>query len=233
MKKILMSIILSSLFFVMTGCANEREDIPVDEPSNQTETIQEDENKDSENILIAYFTWGDNTIVEHPENVDVDASTSASVLQPGNVAMMASWIQEEIGGDLFSIQVTEPYSSDYDECLDRAAEEKAENARPALKDKVENIDEYDTVFLGYPNWWYSAPMAVLSFIEENDLSDKNIVLFCSHGTGGLANSVNVIRNHLPDSVNLEENVVGVYRNDISEAQPVVQEWLHDIGYGKE
>ncbi len=76
------------------------------------------------NILIAYFTWADNTEVENPDAVDVDASTSASVLPPGNAAMLAGWIQDEVGGDLFSIQVTEPYSSDYDECLDRAAIKK-------------------------------------------------------------------------------------------------------------
>ena len=167
---------------------------------------------------------------ENPEHVDIDASTSASVLQPGNVAMMAEWIQSEIGGELFSIQVTEPYSSDYDECLDRAAEEKADNARPSLLHLVDDIEKYDTIFIGYPNWWYSTPMAILTFIEENNLSGKNIVLFCSHGTGGLADSVNVIKDALPTNVNLEENVIGVYRNDIKDAQPVIREWLEEIGY---
>lgn len=181
-------------------------------------------------ILIAYFTWGDNTVVEHPENVDIDASTSASVLVPGNVAMMASWIQEETGGDLFSIQVAEPYSSDYDECLERASEEKAQNARPALVSHVENMDQYDTIFLGYPNWWYTVPMALHSFIEEYDLAGKKIVLFCSHGTGGLARSVQDIEAALPDSCEVEENVIGVYRNDIPGAKPRVQEWLNEIGY---
>lgn len=69
-------------------------------------------------------------MVENPDAVDMDATTSASVLAPGNAAKIADWIQQEVGGDLFSIVVTEPYSSDYDECLDRAADEKADNARP-------------------------------------------------------------------------------------------------------
>ncbi len=103
-------------------------------------------------ILIAYFTWAENTYVENPEAVDVDATTSASVLPPGNAAKMAGWIQEEVGGDLFSIVVTQPYSSDYDECLDRAADEKADNARPELLNHVENMEDYDIVFLGFPNW---------------------------------------------------------------------------------
>lgn len=120
-------------------------------------------------ILIAYFTWADNTEVEdadaaigaalsHYESVGdrgnydgVDATTSASVLVPGNTARMAAWIQERTGGDLFSIVVSEAYSSVYDECLDRAADEKAENARPGLRSHVERMEQYDTIFLGYPN----------------------------------------------------------------------------------
>ena len=110
-------------------------------------------------ILIAYFTWAEN--IEN--NSEVDATTSASVSLPGNVGQMAAWIQNEIGGDMFSIQVNEPYPADYDECLDRAAEEKVQNARPALKNRVEKFPEYDIIFIGYPNWWYTAPMAVFSF----------------------------------------------------------------------
>ena len=182
------------------------------------------------NVLIAYFTWGDNTVVEDPESVDIDATTSASVLPPGNVARMADWISQEIGGDLFSIKVEEPYSSDYDECLDRAAAEKAENARPKLTEKVENMDAYDTVFLGYPNWWYSVPMPVLKFIDENNLSGKKIVLFCSHGTGGLAGSVEDITAELPEDCKIEDNVIGIYRDDIPNGQGTIQQWLTEIGY---
>lgn len=88
------------------------------------------------NILIAYFTWAENTEVEHPEQVDVDATTSASVLLPGNTARLAGWIQEETGGDLFSIVTAQPYSSDYEECLDRGSKEQAEKARPQLTGKT-------------------------------------------------------------------------------------------------
>ena len=144
------------------------------EPSSESNSPQI--NPMQSKILIAYFTWAEN--IEN--NSDVDATTSANVSLPGNVGQMAAWIQDEIGGDLFSIQVNEPYSADYNQCLDRAAEEKAQNARPALKNRVKNFAEYDIIFIGYPNWWYSAPMAVFSFLEEYDLSDKRVVLFCSH-----------------------------------------------------
>ena len=81
---------------------------------------------------------------------DVDAVSSPSVIPPGNVQQLAGWVQEETGGDLISIRVTDPYPSDWDECLDRANEERAEDARPELVENVGNIEEYDTVFLGYP-----------------------------------------------------------------------------------
>lgn len=174
-------------------------------------------------ILIAYFTWAENVA----DVVNVDAATSPSVQSPGNVAQMAAWIQQETDGDLFSIRVKEPYSADYDECLNRAAEEKTENARPALIEKVENIADYDTVFLGYPNWWYSAPMAVFSFLEENDLTDKKVVLFCSHGTGGLASSVKDISAALRNS-RVDSNVLSIYREDILESQEKIIDWLKEI-----
>lgn len=180
-------------------------------------------------ILIAYFTWADNTIVSNPAAIDADASTSASVLVPGNTAKLAQWIQQETGGDLFSIKVTQPYSSNYNLCLARASEEKAQNARPALTGYVENIDTYDVIFLGYPNWWYSAPMALFSFIERHKLSGKTVILFCTHGTGGLARSVQDITAALPNST-IVKNVLGVYRNDVSSAQTRIKRWLAELGY---
>lgn len=180
-------------------------------------------------VLIAYFTWAENTHVEDPDAADVDATTSASVLLPGNTAKMAGRIAQRVGGDLFSIVVTEPYPSDYDACLDRAADEKAENARPALANHVENMDDYDVIFLGYPNWWYTVPMAIFSFIEEYDLSDKTIVPFCAHGTGGLASSVRDIAAALPDSATVLEPI-GVYRQDIDAAEPRINEWLDGLGF---
>lgn len=179
-------------------------------------------------ILIAYFTWADNTQVENPDMVDVDASTSASVLPPGNAAKIAGWIQERTGGDLFSIIVEEPYSSDYDECLDRAADEKAENARPALVNHVENMDQYDTVFLGFPNWWYTVPMAVHSFLDEYDLKGKTVIPFVTHGTGGLASTIQDITADLPDSEILEP--IGVYRPEVDNSKPDVDAWLDSLGF---
>lgn len=199
-------------------------------------------------ILIAYFTWADNTVVEdqdaavqgalnHYESIGdasryegVDATSSASVIVPGNAAKIAAWIQQEVGGNLFSIVVTEPYSSDYDECLDRAADEKADNARPALSTHVSNMEGYDIVFLGFPNWWYTLPMPVLSFVDEYDFSGKTIVPFCTHGTGGLSSTIRDLTAALPDDVTILD-AIGIYRPDVDSSRPAVQDWIAGLDLG--
>ena len=194
-----------------------------EEPASSTE--QPSDTQES-GVLVAYFSWADNAVIDG----EVDAVASPSVTAPGNVQQLAQWISERTGGDLFSIQVTEPYSSDWDACLERANQERAEDARPELTASVEQLERYDTVFLGYPNWWYGVPMALLSFLEENDLSDKQVYLFCSHGTGGLASSVEQIDEALPDSTALSKNVFDVYEEDASSSQQDILAWLEELGY---
>lgn len=239
MNKMILIFLTIILALTMTACGSQSSEENTQKTTNDlkkevqeaieesTTTAEKKETEQSQKILIAYFTWADNTQVDNPEGVDTDASTSASVLAPGNAAMMARWIQEEVGGDLFSIQVKEPYSSDYDECLNRAADEKAEDARPELKTQVENMDSYDTIFLGFPNWWYTIPMAVHSFIDSYDLEGKTIIPFVTHGTGGLANCITDLKDALPDSAKVLEPI-GIYRDDVASGQSTIQEWIQGL-----
>lgn len=197
-----------------------------EEPASTEQQPEEPSNAQESGVLVAYFSWADNAVIDG----EVDAVASPSVTAPGNVQQLAQWISERTGGDLFSIQVTEPYSSDWDACLERANQERAEDARPELTASVEQLERYDTVFLGYPNWWYGVPMALLSFLEENDLSDKQVYLFCSHGTGGLASSVEQIDEALPDSTALSKNVFDVYEEDAASSQQDILAWLEELGY---
>lgn len=224
------------------------ESVPADVSSAAPEAPEAAAAGDGQNILIAYFTWAENTVVDDQETIiqgvldhyqsvgdtakydGADAVSSASVVVPGNAAQIAGWIQERTGGDLFSIVVAEPYSSDYDACLDRAADEKANNARPQLVNHLENMEDYDIVFLGFPNWWYTVPMAVHSFLEEYDFSGKTVVPFCTHGTGGLASTIRDITADLPDSATVRE-AIGVYRQNVTSARPAVDEWLDGLGLG--
>ena len=195
-----------------------------DPPAEQAGSASEPEGESR--VLVAYFSWADNAVIEG----EVDAVASPSVVAPGNVQQLAGWVQERTGGDLFSIRVTDPYPSDWDECLARANRERADNLRPELTESVADMADYDVVFLGYPNWWYGAPMALLSFIEQNDLSGKEIYLFCSHGTGGLAGSVDDIQSVLPESAILSENVFDVYEEDAPASQNDILSWLSEVGY---
>lgn len=184
-----------------------------------------EESSQDSRILVAYYSWADNAILAE----DVDAVASPSVIPPGNVQQLAGWVQEATGGDLFSIQVTDPYPSDWDACLERANQERGNDARPELAANVENMDQYDVVFLGYPNWWYGVPMALLSFLEQNDLSGKEVYLFCSHGTGGLANSVSLITEAAPGAV-ISDNIFDCYEEDASSSQENIQNWVAELGY---
>ncbi|WP_157153979.1 flavodoxin [Brachyspira murdochii] len=210
--------------------------------NNNTSNIESDNNYNTQNnyvninytqsnskILIAYFTWADNTVVENPSSIDPDAETSASVLSPGNAALIAGWIQEETGGDLFSIKTENKYSSDYDECLNQARKERDNNERPRLTQRVNNIDDYDVIFLGFPNWWYTCPMAIFTFVESYDLSGKTIIPFCTHGTGGLSRTIRDLRNLLPDDCKILEPI-GIYRPEVKTSKNKVLDWLRKLDY---
>lgn len=198
-------------------------------PAAPVSAAEADVPREGHKVLIAYFTWAENTHVEDPSAVDPDASTSASVLPPGNTARLAGWIQERTGGDLFSIRAKEPYSSEYEECLERAAWEKQIGSRPELTDRVADMDSYDVIFLGYPNWWYTLPMPVMTFLESYDFSGKTVIPFCAHGTGGLAESVEDLRAALPESARVGRPI-GVYRPDVDSAESRIAEWLADAGW---
>lgn len=198
---------------------------PSEAPAESFALENSSETGENGGVLIAYFSWAENAVLEE----GVDAMTSPSVSDPGNVQQLAGWIQEETGGELFSIQVTDPYPSDWDTCLERANEERGQNARLALVEpQVDNLEQYDTVFLGYPNWWYGVPMALLTFLEENDLSGKDVYLFCSHGTGGLARSVEIITEAAPEA-NISDNIFDCYEEDAPASQGDIQAWVAELG----
>lgn len=127
------------------------------------------------NILIAYFSWSGNT-----ENA-------------------AGIIREKTGADTIELNPVEPYSSNYNEVLDEAQQDMNNDARPALANHVENMEQYDTILLGYPNWWATIPMPVASFLEEYDFSGKTIISFCSHGGGEFGQSITDISKLAPNS----------------------------------
>ena len=232
MKKALSLLLTIAIVFSLAACSQnggqqENASSLSEEPSDETqlESQAPTEKTTGNSILVAYFSWADNAILAE----DVDAVTSPSVVPPGNVQQLAGWVQEETGGELFSIQVTDPYPSDWDACLERANEERGNDVRPELQENVEDLDQYDTVFLGYPNWWYGVPMALLSFLEQNDLSGKDVYLFCSHGTGGLAGSVEQIAEAAPGAA-ISDNIFDCYEEEAASSEETIRSWVSDLGY---
>jgi flavodoxin len=147
-------------------------------------------------ILVAYFSWG------------------------GNTRGIARQIHQRTGGDLFEIELVNPYSRNYSTCVDDALRDQRANARPALKTHVGNMAQYDVIILGYPNWWASIPMPVASFLEEYDFAGKTVIPFCSHGGGRFGQSLTVIaklisRAKVGDALSVHYSGGSSLSNDIS------------------
>lgn len=118
-------------------------------------------------------------------------------LDIGNTEAAASIIQELTGGELFRIEPARAYSEDYNECIAEAQADQKRDARPELKTYPENIELYDVVYLGYPNYWGTMPMAVFTFLERFDFSGKTIRPFCTHEGSGMGGSINDIKRLCP------------------------------------
>lgn len=107
----------------------------------------------------------------------------------GNTKTIAAQIHRNVGGDLIELELVRPYSSTYNTCVEEAKRDQANQARPELKTRIADFKQYDTVFMGYPNWWGSFPMPIATLLESYEFSGKTILPFCSHGGGGLGRSV--------------------------------------------
>lgn len=186
------------------------------------------ESSEGNNILIAYFTM--------PEDVDtegVDAIAGASIVVDegkimGNVEYIASIIQDTVGGDLFQIETVEQYPLDHDPLVDQAAQEQGEDARPELSTHIENLEQYDTIFLGYPNWWGDMPQALYTFLEEYDFSGKTIIPFCPHGGSGFSRTESTIAELQPGAT-VSENGLEISRNDVAGSRDQVAQWAAGFG----
>lgn len=154
----------------------------------------------TENILIAYFSYS------------------------GNSRRVAELIQEKTGGDIFRIETVNPYPTDYNAVVDQAKKEQEYDFRPKLAAQVDDMGEYDVVFLGYPNWWITMPMAVFTFLEEYDFSGKVIIPFCTHRGSGFGQSVDDIMGVCPNSTIID----GIEIMDDEEVDQQIDMWLDRI-----
>lgn len=118
-------------------------------------------------------------------------------LATGNTETVAGLLARLTGADTFRIEPAVPYSADYSQCIAEAKSDQRRNARPELKNDLPPLDAYDTVYLGYPNYWGTMPMVVMTFLERGDFSGKTILPFCTHEGSGMGQSESDIARHCP------------------------------------
>ena len=173
---------------------------------NQTNTEENQNNQESgsENILVVYFS------------------------HTGNTETVANFIHEAVGRDIIKLETEEPYTDNYNELLDIAQEEQRENARPLLSTQIDIIEDYDTIFLGYPIWWGDMPMALYTFLDEYDLSGKTIAPFVTSGGSGLSGTPSDIEDEEPNATVTEG--LSIRDDNVASSQSEVNEWLSEIGF---
>lgn len=148
----------------------------------------------------------------------------------GNTKNMAEQIAAASGADIFEITPVKAYPSDYGDCVDQAKKEQQENARPALSGKVENMADYDVIFVGYPNWWGTMPMPVFTFLESYDFAGKTVIPFCTHEGSRMGRSEGDIKKILP-SAEVKEGMP-VRGSSVRKSGKEISAWVEKLGFAK-
>ena len=186
------------------GQEMEGEGKPVSEGAPETEANEAGapERESGHTSLVVYFSWS------------------------GNTKQVANVIANQTGADVFEIVPNEAYIEDYDALLDIAAQEKESGARPAISGSIEDIAQYDVIYVGYPNWWGDMPMIMYTFFDSYDLSGKTVAPFCTSGGSGLSNTVSSIKELEPDANVLDGLHIG--SSSASNPDDAVSDWLSSI-----
>lgn len=223
MKKIVSLMLTLTMIFTLAACGNSgstEESSPTtpsqtessttsdesaapSESASQPEDSSQPDTEDGGRSLVVYFSWS------------------------GNTESVAKEIQAQTDADIFEITPANPYTDNYDDLLDIAQEEQRSNARPAIAEKVENFDQYDVVYFGYPNWWGDMPMILYTFLDEYDFSGKTIAPFVTSGGSGFSNTISAIESLEPNATVVD----GLSLGSSAAANPGadVTEWLSSIG----
>lgn len=226
------ALLLAALLLFLTACGSKQQPTQevIERPQQTEATATADQPNSGEaettgaaaggNILIAYFT------VPETDGVDAVASASRVVTEDGvegNTEFIAREIQKNMGGDLFAIQTVQTYPGSHSALLDFAYSEKGSRARPELATQIEDLEKYDCIFIGYPNWNADLPMPMYTFFEEYDFSGKTIIPFVTHGGSGFSGTVRTIRSLQPNATVLDGGL-SVSRNSVPNAQADVKAW---------
>lgn len=217
MKKYLIYLMMAAAIVTFGACSPEDENEPQtpdienpEKPDDGGEDVPDDpaqpgDNPDTPNgdskILVAYFSWD------------------------GTTQRMAQEIVRQTGADLFRIEPVVPYPTEYTPCTEVALEEKNNDARPAIAATVENWEDYDTVFIGCPVWWWTTPMIICTFAESYDFKGKTVVPFCTYASTYRDETLARIVELTPDAAHLTGE--GLTSGRINEQN--ISSWLREIG----
>lgn len=141
-------------------------------------------------------------------------------IEVGNTEKVAIMIADMTGADLYKIDQMHPYSDDYDTCIKEAKDDLRSNTRPELKNMLKSIDEYDEIYLGYPNYWGTMPMAVYTFLESFDWSGKKVYPFCTHEGSGLSSTESDIKKYAEVMKS-----IAIRGSDVDTSQNKIKEWV--------
>ena len=144
----------------------------------------------------------------------------------GNTKAVAEMIQKKTGADIIELKTVTPYPKDYNAVVEMAEKEKKSNARPAIATELPNLDKYDTIFLGYPNWWGTCPMAVFTFLESGSFDGKNIAPLCTNEGSAMGVSEGDIRKACPRAKLLKG--LPITGSKVAGATRQIESWLRGM-----
>lgn len=184
--------------------------------SNNKNTINSMETK--QKTLVAFFSRAD-------ENYAV------GYIKKGNTHIVAEMIAAETEADMFHIETVNPYPANYNECIEVAKREKQSKARPEIKGDV-RVEDYDVIFLGYPNWWGEMPMAVYTFIEKHNWQNKIVIPFCTHEGSGLSGTERRIQSACEGATVMKGIAIRGYtaQNEQETTRKTVQTWIKGLNF---
>lgn len=245
MKKIISIILAATMVFMLSACGNSgtsgAQDNTVadasEEVQDNTETGSSEEAETAGqqtagtgNVLIAYLSF------PMAEGVDAVATASRTQYEDGtlgNTNYIAHLIQKETGGDLFAIEMEEGHypTDDFEAMAEIARDEIGNGDRPAMRTQLENLDDYDVIFVGYPIWWYDMPAVMYTFFDEYDFSGKTIIPFTTHGGSRLSGTPEKIEELEPGAT-ISDNAFTVSRDSVTGAEDDVAEWISSLNLGQ-
>lgn len=173
--------------------------------------------------LVVYFSAPVQERSGQVDGISSASQTTTGNTYKGNTEYIAELIRKETKADMFEIIPQKAYANTYDQMVKRAEQEQERDERPAIKSKVKNISQYDTIYVGYPIWWSDMPQIMYTFFDTYDLKGKNIIPFCTHAGSGLSGTVERIKKLEPQATVYKG--LAIYRTDVTGSDSKVKSWI--------